>query len=360
MTHKNSLHSWIFLLIPVFLLFLFSGLIAPLKLLFAESANVKYISYAIALAIGIFLYRRSRIVRDHEWYRQSALKSVDKHIKAEERGVWEQDAVVPVGLGAEGQAALGGNIGQLTSERQTAELEQEDKRDVTLLQEANHVVKATRRIGGVETFDENEVQSTIGATRRAGPMDRFLDWLSRKVSGSDRAEERLQERQARLAEKSSSAPMPASPLSGFSMSQQTSRDDNYQDPDQQVNSAVYDPTGKVSTEQNGDISSGQDSMASPSFETQAMNSPVATHTPAPKAVPVDPEMERLYGSDSQSIEAMAAGGSAGNSSATSSAGSRFSDPNIGAQSGYTINRCSGCGHANEANTRFCAMCGTNL
>ena len=341
MTRKNILTSWVMLLMPAFIVFLLSGLIEPLKIAFSEYPDAKYISYGIALGLGFLMFRRARLVRDHEWFRQSALKSVDKHIKAEERGVWEKDVAVPSGLASEGKAFLAGKTGQLTSERQTAELGQDDKRDVVLLQESSHVAKATRRIDGVETFAGDEVESTIGATRRAGPMDRFLDWISRKISGTDRAGERLQERQTRLAEVAATAPMKDPQVKQYS---QSSNDSNeHLEPANAAPSPYeYDPSAIVDSQPSSTPSPPQPTVAQ-----------------TPKPTPMDPEMERLYGSSSQSIEAMAGIASPGSNSPSSS-GSSFSDPNSTKQSGYTINRCPECGHGNEVNARFCAICGGNL
>ena len=47
-----------------------------------------------------------------------------------------------------------------------------------MLNESEKIVEATRRVSDNPSFDDEKVESTIGATRSASPMDRFLDMLS--------------------------------------------------------------------------------------------------------------------------------------------------------------------------------------
>ena len=183
MARKNTATSWALLIVPLVVTILLSRLIRPLQLLFQENWYTEWIIYAAALLLGYFLFRRARTVRDYEWRRQKAMQSVKGHIRAEERGVWERDVIVPTGLGEEGQAALSGVAGSLSNERQTEEVEESNvESDVNLLVESEHVVKATRRVTGDETYNYEEVESTSGTVRKSSPMDRLIDWFSGKIA----------------------------------------------------------------------------------------------------------------------------------------------------------------------------------
>ena len=63
-----------------------------------------------AFAVGYMLYRRTRVVRDHEWRRSRAVKSVSGHFKAEDSGVWEKEILMDSQLSAEGEANLKGQV----------------------------------------------------------------------------------------------------------------------------------------------------------------------------------------------------------------------------------------------------------
>ena len=184
MARKNSANSWALLFVPLIVAILLSRLLKPLQLLFDEHWYSEWIFFAVSIAIGYFLYKRSRTVRDYEWRRQKAMQAVKGHIRAEDRGVWESEVAVPAGLGDEGRAALGGVAGSLSSERQTEEISDESEEvDVNLLMDEDHVVKATRRVTGDDTYDLAEVETTTGAVRKPSPMDRLIDWIGGKLAG---------------------------------------------------------------------------------------------------------------------------------------------------------------------------------
>ena len=61
-----------------------------------------------AFGVGYLLYRKTRVVRDHEWQRSRAVKSVGGHFRAEESGVWEKDVVMDTNLSMEAEANLKG------------------------------------------------------------------------------------------------------------------------------------------------------------------------------------------------------------------------------------------------------------
>ena len=64
-----------------------------------------------------------------------------------------------------------------------------------MLNESKSVIEATRRVSGKSTFDDQEVKSTIGATRKTSPMDRVLDFIlgifSKKSANISREEQRI-------------------------------------------------------------------------------------------------------------------------------------------------------------------------
>ena len=88
------------------------------------------------------------------------------------------------------------------------ELDDEAKVEVRMLNEADHIVKANARVSGSASLDDEVITGTIGAQRKAGPMDRFLDGLF-GLFGFDSRADREAERQARLRQAATSAPVTA-------------------------------------------------------------------------------------------------------------------------------------------------------
>ena len=78
-----------------------------------------------------------------------------------------------------------------------------------MLNESQRVIEATRRVSGQSTFDEQEVESTIGASRKSSPMDSFLDFLTGIVSKKSSREVREQRRLAALRAASQASPVKA-------------------------------------------------------------------------------------------------------------------------------------------------------
>jgi len=310
MARKNSATSWALLIVPVVVTTLLVKLLRPLQLLFAENNIAELVVYSGALGIGIFLFKRSRTVRDYEWRRQKAMDSVKSHIRAEDRGVWETNALVPTGLGDEGQSALAGSTGNLAGERETAEIarEEEAEPEIELLVEQEHVLKATRRVSGDDTYDHEQVESKTGVVRRASPMDRLIDWFSKRIVKKNKPpEEEITD-----AEKSTS-------------------DKNYS---------------------SSPLQSGEDSQGE-TVNAQTAE-PEAILPDEVEAAPINSEMAAIYGSGGESIEALAGLTSAKTTSSYDPSGAGK------VSSGYAINRCAGCGFSNPAETRYCEQCGATL
>ena len=78
--------------------------VTPLGKMMSVSPTLDICLHIVAFVIGYVLFRRTRIVRDHEWQRSRAVKSVGSHFKAEDSGVWEKDIAMDGQLTAEGEA----------------------------------------------------------------------------------------------------------------------------------------------------------------------------------------------------------------------------------------------------------------
>jgi len=148
--------------------------------MFKANQELMYSTYSVGVVVGIIIMRRTRIQRDHEWQRSRAMTQLDSHFKAEDSGVWEgPDAHVETNLSPTAINTLGGKVQSLNMEAEEKELDPDEQVEVDLLMDSEHVLKATRRVTGEETFDEEEVKSTVGARRKSSPMDRILDFFSR-------------------------------------------------------------------------------------------------------------------------------------------------------------------------------------
>ena len=79
-----------------------------------------------------------------------------------------------------------------------------------MLNEAKTVVEATRRMSGQSSFDDDEVISTIGANRRASPMDRLLDFVASLFNKQSAKGDRESRRIAALQAASQASPVKAS------------------------------------------------------------------------------------------------------------------------------------------------------
>jgi len=153
------------------------------------------------------LYRRTRVVRDHEWRRSRAVKSVSGHFKAEDSGVWEKEIVMDTQLSAEGEANLKGQVSGAVGVISTpGNAEVETEVQVEMLVDAEHVRRAQARVSGDEQFDEGGINSTIGAVRKPSPMDSFLDWIA-SLRGRNRKLERDAKKNAALTARSTDAPV---------------------------------------------------------------------------------------------------------------------------------------------------------
>ena len=175
MQTQRILTSYGFAALPVVILGILHVSVDPLKSLFSAKKTLMFSMYALALVIGFLALKKIRVQRDFEWQRSRAMSQLDTHFKAEDKGVWEApDAHVNTELSPDAINALGGKVETLNKEGKEEELDREEEVEVNFLMDSDHVLKATRRVTGEETFDDEQVQSTLGARRKSSPMDRFF------------------------------------------------------------------------------------------------------------------------------------------------------------------------------------------
>ncbi len=208
--------------LPLLLLAVTHFTVTPLKEMFEIEPILMYGWYAIGIVLGVVLFRRTRTVRDYEFHRSQTMKSMKKVYQAEEAGVWQTDVQLDSNLSAEGEMALKRNVSSIDNESPELELGEDEKVEVDLLLESERIRKANRRMSGTATFDDESVDSTIGATRKNSPMDSFLDAVSRLFGRGDAVQRREGKRQAALRAASSAAPVtaqrPVAPLRTVSRS----------------------------------------------------------------------------------------------------------------------------------------------
>lgn len=203
----RQMTSVILLLTPILVLNALRFLVTPLGEMMSVSPMLDMSLHVVSLGIGIVLFRKTRIVRDHEWQRSRAVKSVGGHFKAEERGVWEKDIHMDTQLSDEAEANLKGQVGGVMGGVSTPEDNEIDSEvEVEMLIDSEHVRRAQARVSGDEQFEGGSANSTIGAVRKNSPMDNFLDWIS-SLLGRDGKAERDAKKSATLNARSSISPV---------------------------------------------------------------------------------------------------------------------------------------------------------
>jgi hypothetical protein len=192
---KNQTLSWLAFVFPPLLawfLFEFDWLI--LSEVDKEYPSVQWIVSGLALIPGWYLFKRSRVIKDHEWHRVKELSSLRKVYSAEDKGAWtNEDRVLLQGsggaveLGELGMAALGnmqGNIGNLTRDTVSPEIQNNPDAKVEMLLDADHVTRTTSRIEGKEMMSDSLVTNpTRAEPKKASPMDRVIDKIGDVISG---------------------------------------------------------------------------------------------------------------------------------------------------------------------------------
>ena len=182
--------------------------IPPLRGMFELEPRLMYAWYSTAAVLGIILFRKSRVVKDHEYNRAKAMKKIKHVYEAEQRGVWDTNVELNSTMDAATKAGLNQSVAAFSSEAPEMELEDEERVEVSMLTESQHVRKASARVSGEASFDDEVITGTIGATRKTGLMDQILDAVS-GIFGRDSRAIREEKRQARLKASASSAPVVA-------------------------------------------------------------------------------------------------------------------------------------------------------
>ena len=172
--------------------------VTPLKEMFVIEPLLMYAWYIVGAIIGIIMWRKMRIIKDHEFRRAVVMKGMKEVFAAEEAGVWSQNASLDSEISAEGEARLKGQVSAIDGEGPEMELDLDHKVNVDLLMESKHIQKASKRVTGKGSLDSEELESTIGAIRKTGSMDRLLDFLGGLFSGKDARQSRSEYRNAQL------------------------------------------------------------------------------------------------------------------------------------------------------------------
>ena len=236
---------------PVLLLVFIHVIVTPLRDIFSIEPMLMIPYYLTGVLIGIFIYRKSNTVKDFEYRRSKVMKKMKNVYAAEEAGVWQTNAEIPSEIS--NQSRLSADVSQISMEAPEIELSDENKVEVSMLNESKSVIEATRRVSGESTYDDQEVQSTIGATRKASPMDRFLDFLGGIFGKGSAGVGREQQRITALKLASSAAPVraekPQAPIqyerNEVDIGPQSEYIDNYnQSATEQANESVSTSTAK--------------------------------------------------------------------------------------------------------------------
>jgi hypothetical protein len=186
------------IVLPTIILAFVHITVTPLKEMFAIEPLLMYAWYIVGAIIGIIMWRKMRIVKDHEFRRAVVMKGMKEVYAAEEAGVWSKNASLDSEISAEGEARLKGQVSSIDGEGPEMELDLDHKVDVDLLIESKHIQKASMRVTGKQSLDSEELESTIGAIRKTGSMDRFLDFFGGLFSGKDARQSRSEYRNAQL------------------------------------------------------------------------------------------------------------------------------------------------------------------
>ena len=300
--------------LPLLIFIFVHVIVTPLREIYSIEPLLMIPYYGLAILIGVVIYRKSRVVKDYEFQRSKIMKKMKEAYKAEESGVWQ--ANVDVSGEIENQSNLALNVSSLSSEPPELEVNEDSKVEIDMLNESEKILEATRRVSGQSSFDDEEVESTIGATRRASPMDRFLDMLS-GIFGKKASEKRDLRRKSALIAAAKAAPVSASRINA---------------PIQTVRNNEEISIGDE------DIINYEDSNIKPNVEP-SMDQPVIKDYSALSGV-------NQTNQQSQSIEEMAMIGS--------------NKKPISMISSVNSANCPKCGYKKSDGDRYCLNCGASL
>lgn len=214
------------IVLPTIILAFVHITVIPLKEIFTIEPILMYAWYAMGVIIGIIMWRKTRIVKDHEFRRSEVMKGMKDVYAAEEAGVWSQNASLDSEISVEGEARLKGQVSAIDGEGPEMELDLDHKVNVDLLLESKNVQKASMRATGNGSLGSEELDSTIGAVRKTGSMDRLLDFLGGMFSGKDARQSRSEYRNAQLLAASRANPVVAQrPVAPIQQKKDTKREE---------------------------------------------------------------------------------------------------------------------------------------
>ena len=326
---SDSFSSRSVALLPLLIMIFIHVFVTPLREIFSIEPLFLIPWYGFGILIGILIYRKTFVVKDYEYRRSNVMKKMKKVYDAEEAGVWQSNASIDSEFSDVGKAKLQQKIGDINQESPEMEIDNEQKVEVQFLNESSRIVEATRRVTGESNYEEIEIKSTIGATRKSSPMDKFLDSIAslfgRKDSGLVREENRMSALKAASKAAPVSVSRPNTPL-------QTTR--------REVDSTLKATSMTDQGEQEDFLVSNGNEGQSADFEQQT---PVS-YPQNQDAYSWDSGMEA---SNTESIESMAMIPGQVDSVI----------PNITNKGQKT---CRGCGYVTPENERFCLNCGLDI
>ena len=153
---KNRMNAWALLVVPLIVAALIGEIIPAVDTLIVENWQIA-VYYGAALLIGIFLFRKSRTEKDHEFHRVKNIKKLRKAYVAEDRGLWSKadSAMAQLERDAEGYEASdkdlvkGQEVMEVMRTKRTDELDEDaPKEDVRSLLDEDHVRKSAARLSG--------------------------------------------------------------------------------------------------------------------------------------------------------------------------------------------------------------------
>ncbi|HJO42791.1 MAG TPA: hypothetical protein QF508_05235 [Candidatus Thalassarchaeaceae archaeon] len=125
--------------------------------------------HLVALILGFIMFRRYRVVEDHEFHRSSAIKAQRKMYQMEDKGLWDkgresierlesESRIQPKGRAAlKKKILLSGKISELNTEQEELELQEDDEK-----------MSIDVKVEGMATIADSELIDNLKSTETAG------------------------------------------------------------------------------------------------------------------------------------------------------------------------------------------------
>tara|TARA_B100001564_G_C20654651_1_gene678561 strand:+ start:226 stop:1176 length:951 start_codon:yes stop_codon:yes gene_type:complete len=313
---QKSLSARSVSILPILLMIFIHVIVTPLREVFKIEPLLMIPYYLIGVLICIVIYRRTNVIKDYEYRRSKVMKKMKNIYSAEESGVWQTNAEISSVISD--QSSLSKNVSQISSEAPELEVSNENNVEIDMLNESDKIVEATRRVSGKSNFDEQEVESTIGATRNLSPMDKFLDFVGGLFGRTSAKEYREKQRFSALQAAATAAPVKA----------------------QRPNAPIQYERNEVLIEQ--DSNEINDDISPPMESENFVNS--GDMNSNPKTYP-NFSARTIDNVQTQSIESMAMMNT-------------FSSQVVSQK--LQNSKCRGCGYSVKKEQRFCENCGLDI